>query len=134
MDGKVDWNQLVDALRDELQEKGGLIRLLDQQLQAVYRRDTHENGHLEEQIRLQLRVIARSTQIRESILRQSATSFQLSEDVPVNELIANFPDFVRPLLEALVTEVDRLSNRSQERLGQNEGLKQRFLVETASGA
>lgn len=134
MDGKVDWNQLVDALRDELQEKGGLIRLLDQQLQAVYRRDTHENEHLEEQIRLQLRVIARSTQIRESILRQSATSFQLSEDVPVNELIANFPDFVRPLLEALVTEVDRLSNRSQERLGQNEGLKQRFLVETASGA
>ena len=134
MDGKVDWNQLVDALRNELQEKGGLIRLLDQQLQAVYRRDTHENEHLEEQIRLQLGVIARSTQIRELILRQSASSFQLSEDVRVNELIANFPDFVRPLLEALVTEVDRLSNRLQERLGQNEGLKQRFLVETGSGA
>jgi len=134
MDGKVDWNQLVDALRDELQEKGGLIRLLDQQVQAVYRRDTHQNGYLEEQIRLQLRVIARSTQIRESILRQSASSFQLSEDVRVNELITHFPDFVRPLLEALVTEVDRLSNRLQERLGQNEGLKQRFLVETASGA
>jgi hypothetical protein len=134
MDGKVDWNQLVDALRDELQEKGGLIRLLDQQVQAVYRRDTHQNGYLEEQIRLQLRVIARSTQIRESILRQSASSFQLSDDVGVNELIAHFPDFVRPLLEALVTEVDRLSNRLQERLGQNEGLKQRFLVETAPGA
>jgi hypothetical protein len=134
MDGKVDWNQLVDALRDELQEKGGLIRLLDQQVQAVYRRDTHQNEYLEEQIRLQLRVIARSTQIRESILRQSASSFQLSEDVRVNELIAHFPDFVRPLLEALVTEVDRLSNRLQERLGQNEGLKQRFLVETAPGA
>ena len=134
MDGKVDWNQLVDALRDELQEKGGLIRLLDQQVQAVYRRDTHQNEYLEEQIRLQLRVIARSTQIRESILRQSASSFQLSEDVRVNELIAHFPDFVRPLLEALVTEVDRLSNRLQEHLGQNEGLKQRFLVETAPGA
>jgi hypothetical protein len=134
MDGKVDWNQLVDALRDELQEKGGLIRLLDQQVQAVYRRDTHQNGYLEEQIRLQLRVIARSAQIRESLLRQSASSFQLSEDVGVTELIAHFPDFVRPLLEALVTEVDRLSNRLQERLGQNEGLKQRFLVETAPGA
>jgi hypothetical protein len=134
MDGKVDWNQLVDALRDELQEKGGLIRLLDQQVQAVYRRDTHQNVYLEEQIRLQLRVIARSAQIRESLLRQSASSFQLSEDVGVTELIAHFPDFVRPLLEALVTEVDRLSNRLQERLGQNEGLKQRFLVETAPGA
>jgi hypothetical protein len=58
----------------------------------------------------------------------------MSEDVHVNELIANFPDFVRPLLEALVTEVDRLSNRLQERLGQNEGLKQRFLIESTSGA
>ena len=134
MDGKVDWNQLVDALRDELQEKGGLIRLLDQQVQAVYRRDTRENERLEEQIRLQLRVIVRSTQFRELILRQSASSFQMSEDVHVNELIANFPDFVRPLLEALVTEVDRLSNRLQERLGQNEGLKQRFLIESTSGA
>jgi hypothetical protein len=133
MDGKVDWNQLVDALRDELQEKGGLIRLLDQQVQAVYRRDTHQNEYLEEQIRLQLRVIARSIQNRESILRQSASSFQLSEDARANELIAHFPDFVRPLLEALVTEVDRLSNRLQEHLGQNEGLKQRFLVETAPG-
>jgi hypothetical protein len=134
MDGLVDWNQLVDALRDELQEKGGLIRLLDQQVQAVYRRDTRENERLEEQIRLQLRVIARSTQFRELILRQSASSFQMSEDVHVNELIASFPDFVRPLLEALVTEVDRLSNRLQERLGQNEGLKQRFLIESTSGA
>ena len=134
MDGKVDWNQLVDALRDELQEKGGLIRLLDQQVQAVYRRDTRENERLEEQIRLQLRVIVRSTQFRELILRQSASSFQMNEDVHVNELIANFPDFVRPLLEALVTEVDRLSNRLQERLGQNEWLKQRFLIESTSGA
>jgi hypothetical protein len=134
MDGTVDWNQLVNALRDELQEKGGLIRLLDQQVQAVYRRDTRENACLEEQIRLQLGVIARSTQIRELVLRQSASSLQLSEDVHVNRLIESFPEYVRPLLEALVTEVDRLSNRLQERLGQNEGLKQRFIVESASGA
>ena len=134
MDGPVGWNQLVDALRNELQEKGGLIRLLDQQVQAVYRRDTRENERLEEQIRLQLRVIARSTQFRELILRQSASSFQMSEDVHVNELIASFPDFVRPLLEALVTEVDRLSNRLQDRLGQNDGLKERFLMESTSGA
>ncbi|MBV8223713.1 MAG: hypothetical protein JO232_00825 [Verrucomicrobia bacterium] len=134
MDGPVGWNQLVDALRNELQEKGGLIRLLDQQVQAVYRRDTRENERLEEQIRLQLRVIARSTQFRELILRQSASSFQMSEDVHVNELIASFPDFVRPLLEALVTEVDRLSNRLQDRLGQNDGLKQRFFMESTSGA
>ena len=59
MDTKVDWDQRVDALRDELQEKGGLIRLLNQQTEALYRRDIMENERLEEQIRVQLRLISR---------------------------------------------------------------------------
>ena len=132
MEGIVDWNQLVDALRDELQEKGGLIRLLTQQTDTLYRRDIAENERLEEQIRLQLRVIARCTQVREMALRQSASKLQLSEDVQASEVIRNFPEYIHPLLEALVAEVERLSNRMQERLGQNEGIKQRFRTETPS--
>jgi hypothetical protein len=38
------------------------------------------------------------------------------------------------LLEALFAEVDRLSNRMQERLRQNQGLKERFLCEATSAA
>ena len=132
MDGNVDWNQLVDALREELQEKGGLIRLLGQQTETLYRRDTAENERLEEQIRIQLRVIARCTQVRELALRQSASKFHLSEDVQAGEVIQNFPSYVHPLLEALVTEVERLSSRMQEYLGQNENLKQRFSTQTPS--
>jgi hypothetical protein len=134
MDGKVDWNQMVDALRDELQEKGDLIRLLTQQTDTLYRRDIVENGRLEEQIRLQLGVISRCAQVREMAVKQSASKFQLGEDVQVREVIHNFPDYVHPLLEALVAEVDRLSSRMQERLGQNEGIKQRFFTETPSTA
>ena len=132
MDGNVDWNQLVDALREELQEKGGLIRLLGQQTETLYRRDTAENERLEEQIRLQLRVIARCTQVREMALRQTASKFHLGEDVQAGEVIQNFPSYVHPLLEALVAEVERLSSRMQEYLGQNENLKQRFSTQTPS--
>lgn len=132
MEGIVDWNQLVDALRDELQEKGGLIRLLTQQTETLYRRDIAENERLEEQIRLQLRVIARCTQVREMALRQSASKFQLGEDVQAGEVIRNFPEYIHPLLEALVAEVERLSSRMQERLGQNEEIKERFRTETPS--
>jgi hypothetical protein len=132
MDGNVDWNQLVDALREELQEKGGLIRLLGQQTETLYRRDTAENERLEEQIRLQLRVIARCTQVREVALRQSASKFHLRDDVQAGEVIQNFPSYVHPLLEALVAEVERLSSRMQEYLGQNENLKQRFSTQTPS--
>ena len=132
MDGTVDWNQLVEALRDELQEKGGLIRLLTQQTETLYRQDIEGNQRLEEQIRGQLRVIARCTQVREMALRQCASKFQLAEDVQAGEVIRNFPEYIHPLLEALVAEVERLSSRMQERLGQNEGIKQRFSTETPS--
>jgi len=130
MNTKVEWDQLVNALRDELQEKGGLIRLLNQQTETLYRSDTVENERLEEQIRIQLRIISRCTQSRELALRQTASRFQLNEDVQSNEVIQSFPEYVHPLLEALFSEVDRLSNRMQERLKQNQGLKERFLFET----
>jgi hypothetical protein len=132
MDSKVDWDQLVDALRDELQEKGGLIRLLNQQTETLYRRDTAENERLEEQIRTQLRLISRCTQGREFALRQTASKFHLNDDVQSNEVIRSFPEYVHPLLEALFSEVDRLSNRMEERLRQNQGLKERFLFEPSS--
>jgi hypothetical protein len=134
MDSKVDWDQLVDALRDELQEKGGLIRLLNQQTETLYRRDTAENERLEEQIRAQLRLIARCTQDRQFALRQTAVKLHLNDDVQSNEVIRGFPEYVHPLLEALFSEVDRLSNRMEERLKQNQGLKERFIFETSSAA
>ncbi len=134
MNIKVEWDQLVDALRDELQEKGGLIQLLNQQTETLYRSDFAENERLEEQIRVQLRLISRCTQSRELALRQTASRFHLSEDVQSNEVIRSFPEYVHPLLEALISEVDRLSNRMQERLKQNQGLKERFLLETSTTA
>jgi hypothetical protein len=132
MDTKVDWDQLVGALRDELQEKGGLIGLLNRQTETLYRRDTAENERLEDQIRTQLEQILRSTHSRDDAFRQTASAFHLKEDVQSNEVIRGFPDFVHPLLEALFSEVERLSNRVKERLTQNEGLKERFLFETPS--
>jgi len=130
----VDWDQLVDALRDELQEKGGLIQLLNQQTETLYRRDIVENERLEEQIRTQLRLISRCTQSREFALRQTATKLHLNEDVQSNEVVRSFPEYVHPLLEALFSEVDRLSNRMEERLKQNQGLKERFIFEASSAA
>jgi hypothetical protein len=132
MDTKVDWDHLVGALRIELQEKGGLIGLLNRQTETLYRHDTVENERLEEQIRTQLELILHSTQGRDHAVRQTASAFHLNEDVQSNEVICGFPDFVRPLLEALFAEVERLSIRLTERLNQNKALKARFLFETRS--
>src|SRR5215469_14898079 len=123
MDTKVDWDQLVDALRDELEEKRGLIGLLNRQTEALYRRDMMENERLEEQIRAQLRLASRRTQGRELALRQTASKFHLNEDVQSNEVVRSFPEYVHPLLEGLFSDVDGLTNRMKERFRQNQRLK-----------
>ena len=132
MDTKVDWDQLVGALRNEMAEKGGLIGLLNRQTETLYRQDVAENERLEEQIRRQLELILLSTQGRDYAVRQTASAFALKEDVQSNEVIRGFPDFVHPLLEALFAEVERLSSRVKERLQQNEGLKARFIFQSPS--
>lgn len=127
----MDWDELVSALRDELQEKGGLIRLLNQQTEALYRRDHVENDRLEDQIRNQIRLATRCRQTRDLILRQTAAQLDMPDDPPAGEILARFPEYVQPLLEALFLEVDRLSGRLEERLRQNQQLKERFMVEIA---
>jgi hypothetical protein len=132
MDTKVDWDPLVGALRNEMREKGGLIGLLNRQTETLYRRNTAENERLEEQIRSQLELILHFTKDRDHALKQTASVFHLKKDVQSHEVIRGFPDFVHPLLEALFSEVERLSGRVKERLKQNEWLKERFLFETPS--
>ena len=132
MDTKVDWDPLVGSLREEMQEKGGLIALLNRQTETLYRRNTAENEWLEEQIRTQLELILHFTKDRGHALKQTASVFHLKRDVQSHEVIRGFPDFVHPLLEALFSEVERLSGRVKERLKQNEWLKERFLFETPS--
>src|SRR4029077_11232684 len=111
MDTKVDWDQLVGALRSEMAEKGGLIGLLNRQTETLSRQDGAENERLEEQIRRQLELISLSTEGRDHAIRQTASAFALKEDVQSNEVIRGFPDFVHPLLEALFAEVERLSSQ-----------------------
>jgi hypothetical protein len=131
MDTKVAWDELVGALRNELLEKGGLIGLLRQQTEILYRRDTAENERLEEKIRTQLELILRSTQGRDDAVRQTASAFHLKADTQSSELIHGFPDFVHPLLESLFSEVERLGNRIKECLKHNAGLKERFCLRLA---
>jgi hypothetical protein len=132
METQLEWDQLVDSLRDELQEKGGLIRLLNQQTELLYQRDPRGNERVEDQIRGQLRLVSRCTQSRELILRETAAGLNLREEADAAEIVRGFPEYVQPLLEALFSEVVRLSGRMQERLRQNQELKVRFLSEATS--
>ena len=131
MESTLAWDELVAALRNELQESGDLIRLLNQQTIALYRHDATENERLEDQIRTQIRITVRCRQARELILRQAAVNFSLGEEASSAMILARFPGYVQPLLDALCTEVECLNERLVERLRQNQQLKEHFLTEMA---
>jgi hypothetical protein len=91
MDTTLAWDELVAALRAEVQENGGLIRRLNQQTEALYRHDGAENQRLEDQIRAQIRVTIRCRQARELILRQTAANLALGEGRPPKRSWPGFP-------------------------------------------
>ena len=134
METHSDWNQLVEVLREELQEKGGLMQLLNQQTEVLYLLLPDENRRLEEQIRKQLLETSRCTQKRQRTLRELAARMNLPDGAGPKEMVVRFPEYVQPLLEALFSEVDRLSGRMEERLRQNQQLKTRFFSEATSMA
>lgn len=132
METHSEWDQLVNALREELQEKGGLLQFLNQQTEVLYLRLPDENRRLEEQIRTQILVASACTRKREVILREIASRMDLADGSNASEIVVRFPEYVQPLLEALFSEVERLSGRMEERLKQNQQLKNRFFSESAS--
>ena len=132
MDTHSEWDQLVNALREELQEKGGLLQFLNQQTEVLYLRLSDENRTLEDQIRTQILVASGCTRKREMILREIASRMDLADGNNPSEIVVRFPEYVQPLLEALFSEVERLSGRMEERLRQNQQLKTRFFSESTS--
>jgi hypothetical protein len=132
METHSEWDQLVNALREELQEKGGLLQFLNQQTEVLYLRLPDENRRLEEQIRTQILVASGCTRKRELILREVASRMDLADGNNASEIVVRFPEYVQPLLEALFSEVERLSGRMEERLKQNQQLKERFFSQSAS--
>jgi hypothetical protein len=127
----LNWDELVATLRAELQEKRDLLCLLNQQTEALYRRDAQENERLEEQIRKQTQVAAQRRQASELIFQRTATRLQLPEGAVNEAILAQFPPYVQPFLESLSLDVDALSGRLGSRLLQNQKLKARFLTNPA---
>ncbi|HEY0792002.1 MAG TPA: hypothetical protein VGD78_13135 [Chthoniobacterales bacterium] len=124
----LDWDELVVALRAELREKHDLLCLLNQQTEALYRRDLQETHQLEEQIRKQTELAAQGRRATELLFHSIAVRLQLPDGALNETILAQFPPYVQPFLESLRLEVDTLSSRLGSRILQNQDLKARLLT------
>jgi|SRR5579872_3069561 len=119
--------QLVGALREEMQQYGEMLALLDHQQEKVKARCAEEVFRsvslIESQAAVLQTVRAHREQCRLSVARQSASG----EEASFSDLIPLLPADYRPLVKALVDENNHLLVRVRQRAHQNHLLLRRSL-------
>ena len=119
--------ELIDALREELQQYGEMLARLDYHQDIVTRRQTENLLQSVSDIEAQGLVIQNARQQREICQRDLARAGHLPEDASIADLSPLMPGDYRPLVAALVQENNELLVRIQQRSRQNHLLLTRTL-------
>ncbi len=121
------WETIADALRVELADYGGLLHLFEQQQRSIFARDADSVLNVSLAIECQARSLAVSRTRREEIV----ASFALRNERPANSTLRSLLPFVavdaRPLVEALIDEVNRLLHRLRRTSAHNQTLLGRIV-------
>ncbi|MBC2606034.1 flagellar protein FlgN [Pelagicoccus albus] len=114
-----NWDPLVNLLRHEVQEYGGLYNLLERQQEEIFKRDPQLVLETNTEIEDYMSKMGDLRENREGLVRDMARIFGADEDQPLSKLLAYFPDFMRPMLQALVDEINHMVSRTRHKARQN---------------
>jgi flagellar biosynthesis/type III secretory pathway chaperone len=121
------WSPVVDALRSELAEYGGLLQLIDGQQKRIFALDSAGVSEFVPQLEQQTEIARDRRNERTALVRRFALEHGQPADRSLRQLIPSFPAEVRPLLEALSEEINRLLVRTKQRMRQNQMLLARLV-------
>ena len=107
----VTWQQLAECLRTELADYGGLLALFEEQQRALFSRHANEVLRLSTEIEGQARAVQSSRQRREDAVAAYATGLGQPPAATLRSLLPFVAAEARPLLEALIDEVNHLIHR-----------------------
>lgn len=119
------WDELAEALRDELAEYGGLLSLLDQQRDAIVTRSMDALLEANEQVQEQIAMANQNRLSREQICSRLALEQGIAGDTPITHLIVYMPVHARPMFEALNDEATGLIGKVREKSQRNSALLSR---------
>lgn len=111
--------QLVTALREELQQYGEMLALLDRQQELVVQRASNELLQNVAAINGQTSVIQVARRERGERQRELASHVQLADDATFADLMGALPEAHAVLINALVSENNHCLRRVRQRVGQN---------------
>ena len=114
-----DWEPLVEALRAELEEYGALFNHLTRQQEEIFARRVDTVLEINGELDSQTRIIASARERRRELMDDLARRDGLPAGTRLTGMLDRFPDFVRPLLEALVRDINLMINRTRRKARQN---------------
>ena len=119
--------KVIESLRDELQQYGEILALLDRQQELVILSGAEDLNHSIAAIHAQSALIQRSREDRQGAQSTLARALSQSEDATFADLIPLLPEPYRPLVAALVQENNELLLRVRQRAQQNQVMLVRSL-------
>ncbi|WP_068771380.1 flagellar protein FlgN [Termitidicoccus mucosus] len=115
-------NELIQCLRDELEGYGEMLALYDGQQEHLWRRDADAITADAMAIEKRAREIQAYRNSREAWLRRFAVANGMPETTGLREMLSFFDPDIRPLLDALITDINNLIHRVRRRARQNHNL------------
>ena len=114
--------KLIEALRNELQQYGEMLALLDHQQELVDQSGADDILHSISAINAQSATIQTAREKRQSIQQQLAQTMSQTADSTFAQLMPLLPAPYRPLVGALVQENNELLERVRQRAQRNQHL------------
>lgn len=124
-----NWKIIADAMRHEIAEYGGLLGLFEEQQRQLFARDPEAVLRISGEIETLVRQLHESRRNREAIVAAFATEQGELATSTLRSLLPHFAVEVRPLLEALIDEINVLVHRVRRVSRHNHSLLSRA-VET----
>ncbi len=119
------WQTIADSLRTELAEYGALLGLFEQQQQSLFARDADAVLRIGGELEAQAAILQECRRERERATASFATALGLPADSTLRSLLPHVEADARPLLEALINEVNHLLHRVRRTSRQNHTLLSR---------
>ena len=121
------WQSVADCLRKELAEYGALLNLFEQQQECLFRRDADGVLRLGGELEDQAHILHDCRRNREQAVAELAAYCKMPAASTLRSLLPKIEADARPLLEALINEINHLLHRVRRTSRHNHTLLSRTL-------
>ena len=116
------WETLLEVLRSELQEYGGLVGLLIEQQKKILSHDPDELMDLNKSVESQMEMNQKILTNRQRLVAQLAEEAGQKQDSTLTEMLNVFPENSKPMFEGIISEINELITFARRKLTQNQQL------------